>query len=351
MRLHEIITEKAIPNSHYGYWVTDLGDILPVPYQSHDAVACQNGMSGDMEAIHHGWAAIHYPGHGPFSLYYKYPTSKTASGIRQLLRMAEQSGCNRYIVEGTGRPQFETAAQVSRKVAMDVREWNQIMKERIAKGLPARRPFRDDEDLYEDVMVDEIEMLPDQPANLSDFQPHFTDDPIWIDANDHNLSIRYHEGKTQHELGVFRGDVLIAILVTEPFYIDPSVDQIKLTAVAKNERQKGFMRLLVSFYRHHFGRLCSDQAQSADAMEMWKALIKQPMGLSILVWDTATGETRPAKGVPEDEIWNDEADVVLLVEAVDLHRYGNRHDANLLVEKARYPNQRRWDCAPHPLFP
>lgn len=139
------LEEKAIPDSHYGYWVTTDGEILSVPFQSHNVVAHEHGFQGVAEALHRGWVAVHYPGYGPFSLNYGYLTSKAANSVRTLLKIAEQSGCGRYVVEGPCGQVYGSAAEVSRGLASTVKAWTQITKERLAKGLPARRDYQVDD--------------------------------------------------------------------------------------------------------------------------------------------------------------------------------------------------------------
>jgi PAS domain-containing protein len=190
----------------------------------------------------------------------------------------------------------------------------------------------------------EVEMSGEQEVALDEFGQHFEHSEIvWLDPNNHDTNIKYVDGINQEMLGLFRGEQLIALLVTEPFYRDPEVRQIKLTAVAPEERGKGFMRLLITFYRKDFGSICSDGINSPDAREMWKALIARPGGLKIVVWDTETDEKRPAKGLPDAAIWDNEEATVLLVEDLDALQYG--FGEKLFEERLRYPHHRRWGVA------
>lgn len=51
------LCEKAIPETEYGYWITDAGDIYPVSYEAHDKTAKEHGTTYG-HALHDGWIRI-----------------------------------------------------------------------------------------------------------------------------------------------------------------------------------------------------------------------------------------------------------------------------------------------------
>lgn len=163
---------------------------------------------------------------------------------------------------------------------------------------------------------------------------------LWTDPADPHITIREKSGN-HHRLGVFLDDLLLSVMVTEPFYKAPTVAKISETHVREGYRRKGFMRLLVSYYRNNFGPLCSDEGQTEEAREMWKALIQQPGGLKIMVWDVDAGTKTAAKGVPAEEIWNDNICPVLLVEAFDLSVF-SRSYTSVFEQADPFPHRRRW---------
>jgi hypothetical protein len=199
------------------------------------------------------------------------------------------------------------------------------------------------------VTVTEIENMPSQEYAVADHAKHFNGTPVWTDPNDPSITIKEARGSGQDMFAVFQGSEIIAVLVVEPFYLNPSIGQIKLTSVAEGWRQKGFIRRLITHYRQHVGKLCSDGANSPEAREMWKALIQKPAGLEVVLWDTRTNQKIRAKGLPETAIWDDEHTTVLLVEAIDLLGYGLGE--RILEEKLRYPHHQRWGGSPDPLNP
>lgn len=252
-----------------------------------------------------------------------------------------------------------TLHQIADGVVMSVVEWgiDELMQvptfaRIMRKVLPKKDAWTArDEELYlqlkESLM--EIENFPSiTPSLLSrrrdlmfDFADTFDDEILWTDPNNPELVIKQSRLKNQHIIGLFRNHVLIAILATEPYYKEPSISQIKLSYVIPEERNKGFVRLLITMFRKKFGPICSDEANTPEAKEMWKALINRPGGLSILKWSTEDGSKIKAKGLDDDEIWDETSDTVLLVDAVNILNYG--FGEPLLEEPVKYSHHRRWD--------
>ncbi len=54
----EELTEAAIPQTDYGYWITDEGNIIPVGHEQHDKVSRENGGGPLGYAIDKGWIRI-----------------------------------------------------------------------------------------------------------------------------------------------------------------------------------------------------------------------------------------------------------------------------------------------------
>lgn len=58
MRWNQILLEKEIPHSSYGYWITDTGEFLSVPYEGHQKVAYNHSRISYVHALHAGWIRI-----------------------------------------------------------------------------------------------------------------------------------------------------------------------------------------------------------------------------------------------------------------------------------------------------
>lgn len=53
----EVITERAVPKTEYGYWVTDKGEIIPVDFERHDHVARSLGSNYGL-VMQDGWIRV-----------------------------------------------------------------------------------------------------------------------------------------------------------------------------------------------------------------------------------------------------------------------------------------------------
>jgi len=164
--------------------------------------------------------------------------------------------------------------------------------------------------------------------DLSDVKPE------WNDPNNQGLNMRVGQSSDQSYYQLYLDNELVALVITEPRH---GIHQIKTTAVAPKHRQRGYIRMLFTWIRNHVGPLCSDDGQTRDAVEMWKALIGKPGNLKIYVWNVETDDKKPAKGVPDQDIWNDDPDTLLLIEEIDW-----RWRKNLLEEVDPYPHHYLW---------
>ncbi len=86
--------EKNIPSTFYGYWITDMGEFLPVEFEQHAKVALRNGTNYG-HALQNGWIRLVESGSNVEVLNINYEigatNSRTISALRKLMRAGRYS--------------------------------------------------------------------------------------------------------------------------------------------------------------------------------------------------------------------------------------------------------------------
>ena len=176
----------------------------------------------------------------------------------------------------------------------------------------------------------------------SSFAGKFQDiEPFWTDPNQTSgLVAKMVKTPILTYMSIWRDTEILAVLNLHE--TDYGVWQVGLTSVDDKNRRQGFIRLLFRLARRELGPICSDEIQSSDAKEVWKAIIQQPRGFNIVVWNPETDEKKPAHGVPDSEIWNRDASSLLLIESIKgkTHKLSRDilEDANDIIR----PHWREW---------
>lgn len=64
------LLEAAIPPTPYGYWITDLGEFVPVPHEAHDAIARFQFGKDTGQVLDEGWIRVVVEGAASVSAYF-----------------------------------------------------------------------------------------------------------------------------------------------------------------------------------------------------------------------------------------------------------------------------------------
>lgn len=67
---HTELLEATIPPTPYGYWITDLGEFVPVPHEAHDAIARIHSGKDTGEVLDEGWIRVIVEGAVSVSAYF-----------------------------------------------------------------------------------------------------------------------------------------------------------------------------------------------------------------------------------------------------------------------------------------
>ena len=91
MRWNQILLlEKEIPHSSYGYWITDTGEFLSVPYEGHQKVAYQHSGKSYGHALQAGWIRIVLD-HNELIVNYELGTTnvRAVASVSKLIRQTD----------------------------------------------------------------------------------------------------------------------------------------------------------------------------------------------------------------------------------------------------------------------
>ena len=107
MRAHEVLCERDIPTTRYGYWISPEGDIDPVGFEGHYDYMIDNYQMQINDAIRNGWIRVVSPSH---TLYAEVGAfHATVRAISTLRKLVTSSYFDSFIIEiigaeGTGLP-------------------------------------------------------------------------------------------------------------------------------------------------------------------------------------------------------------------------------------------------------
>lgn len=159
------------------------------------------------------------------------------------------------------------------------------------------------------MQVDEIVTVPSRDQDISKYQGVFADQSKVKAFN--GLTFAENQTNQSHELGLFDDENLVAYLRLDTR--DQGKWQITYSQTESRFRGQGCFRYLLTKGVLEHGAVLSDSHQTQEAIDAWKSLIRFPGGqIQILLYDVDTGKTSKTHGVPEEEIWNQRTNTVLM---------------------------------------
>lgn len=158
--------------------------------------------------------------------------------------------------------------------------------------------------------IDEIVLYPDRRENIEKYNQYFgnsTTVPAFAD-----LALARTTSSDEDFFGLFDTDQLVSVLHLH--VRDHGLWQISYAQTEPAFSGQGCFRYLLTSAVAAHGMVLSDDHQTNSAKEAWKSLIRYPgPNLEISVYDTDTGNKIPVADVPENAIWNDKSNPVLLI--------------------------------------
>lgn len=140
------LAEADFKPSTYGYWVKPDGEIVPVPWQGHfDALRSYE--MDEHEALKAGWIRVVYRGYGVLYAQIQKVIAKAVTALRSIIRYADATGPQSYIIQTWGgSDELTTAAAAQKKLSAILRAHRTVSKE-FANRAPV-----EDEELAEEVI-------------------------------------------------------------------------------------------------------------------------------------------------------------------------------------------------------
>lgn len=158
--------------------------------------------------------------------------------------------------------------------------------------------------------IDEIVLYPDRTENIEKYIQYFKDSKSSPAFND---LILYRNIQSDEDfIGLFDETRLISVLHLN--IRDHGLWQITYAQTEPDFYGHGCFRYLVTAAVATHGTVLSDDHQTNSAKQAWKSLIQYPgPNLDIFVYDTDTKNKVSSADAPEQEIWNNHDNPVLLI--------------------------------------
>ena len=157
--------------------------------------------------------------------------------------------------------------------------------------------------------IDEVVVYPDRNTNIEKYNQYFQNSNT-VKAFDGLFLVRNIEADHDY-LGLITQDKLVSIL-----HLNFRNDMWQIT-YAQSEpdfQNQGCFRYLITAAVSTHDSILSDDHQTDKSKKAWQSLIKYPgPGIEIFVFDTSTKAKLPSQNVPEDKIWNNQTNPVLLI--------------------------------------
>jgi len=159
--------------------------------------------------------------------------------------------------------------------------------------------------------IAEIYTNPSRDESVQDFARHFSRPQQQRQLSNGFDNLAQLEEELCH-LGVFEGGRLISYLSlhrTDNFW------QVDMQCTERDRRGQGFVRANIEWAIDLFGCIISDSAQTAEAQQVWTALIKHPNLYHYSCYELDSGLQQPLvwkQGAVEPNPWDQTEHTVIL---------------------------------------
>lgn len=158
--------------------------------------------------------------------------------------------------------------------------------------------------------IAEIVIYPDRTESMEKYNQYFKDATTSSAFGD--LILYKSTNSDEDFIGLFEKTQLVAVLHLN--IREHGMWQITYTQTALDWQGQGCFRYLLTSAVATHGIVLSDDHQTQASKEAWKSLIKYPgPNLEIFVYDVDTKNKIPSFDVPDNEIWNNKSNPILLI--------------------------------------